>query len=301
MSTTWCTTGPVPSGGPDLAGGFEGPGTGGVSFRNYRQARRWSSSRRLAGGPSATAHHTRPGERTDWVTRRDLAGRRLHHRRDGTAASTSCTTPPGRPPRSTFGRSSGPAWVRSAPTGALPRHDVHHRARLGRLGIRPCRRGRSELRRQGLDVPLPGDQQLDWGNAEWLQVPGLGAERLPYRLVVDNDRGAWADPYSTHTLTEWTSPPRSPAVTRRCPCRSSSSTTGWTPTGPAGPIGTPGCRWPRPTCPVQRPRSGSPRSTSRHDGATARAALGAQGEGWGRRCAHRGPPASSAPGHGPGQ
>ncbi|MFD1272696.1 hypothetical protein ACFQ51_15215 [Streptomyces kaempferi] len=48
-----------------------------------------------------------------------------------------------------------------------------------------------------------GDQQLDWGNAEYLQVPGLGAERLPYRLVLDNDRGAWANPYSTHTLTEW--------------------------------------------------------------------------------------------------
>ncbi|TVZ76292.1 hypothetical protein [Streptomyces sp. BK340] len=25
-----------------------------------------------------------------------------------------------------------------------------------------------------------GAQQLDWGNAEWLQVPALAAERLPY-------------------------------------------------------------------------------------------------------------------------
>jgi hypothetical protein len=48
-----------------------------------------------------------------------------------------------------------------------------------------------------------GDQQLDWGNAEWLQVPALAPGRLPYRLVLDNDRGTWADPYSTHTLTEW--------------------------------------------------------------------------------------------------
>ncbi|MGW0694925.1 S8 family serine peptidase [Streptomyces sp. NPDC002738] len=48
-----------------------------------------------------------------------------------------------------------------------------------------------------------GDQQLDWGNAEWLPVPALAAERLPYRLVVDNDRGTWANPYSTHALTEW--------------------------------------------------------------------------------------------------
>jgi hypothetical protein len=48
-----------------------------------------------------------------------------------------------------------------------------------------------------------GDQQLDWGNSEYLPVAGLAPERLPYRLVVDNDRGTWANPYSTHTLTEW--------------------------------------------------------------------------------------------------
>ncbi|MET8275088.1 S8 family serine peptidase [Streptomyces sp. NPDC005096] len=48
-----------------------------------------------------------------------------------------------------------------------------------------------------------GDRQLDWGNAEFLPVSGLAAKRLPYRLVVDNDRAAWANPYSTHTLTEW--------------------------------------------------------------------------------------------------
>ncbi|GGI94230.1 S8 family serine peptidase [Streptomyces brasiliensis] len=48
-----------------------------------------------------------------------------------------------------------------------------------------------------------GDNQLRWGNSEYLPVAGLAAERLPYRLVVDNDRGAWGNPYSTHTLTEW--------------------------------------------------------------------------------------------------
>jgi hypothetical protein len=48
-----------------------------------------------------------------------------------------------------------------------------------------------------------GDRELDWGNAEFLPVAGLAADRLPYRLVVDNDRGSWANPYSTHTLTEW--------------------------------------------------------------------------------------------------
>ncbi|MFJ6632610.1 S8 family serine peptidase [Streptomyces sp. NPDC091376] len=48
-----------------------------------------------------------------------------------------------------------------------------------------------------------GDRQLNWGNAEFLRLPQLAAERLPYRLVLDNDRAEWTHPYSTHTLTEW--------------------------------------------------------------------------------------------------
>lgn len=49
-----------------------------------------------------------------------------------------------------------------------------------------------------------GDTELLWGNAEFLPVDGgLPAERLPYRVVVDNDRADWAGPYSTHTHTEW--------------------------------------------------------------------------------------------------
>ncbi|MET9588014.1 S8 family serine peptidase [Streptomyces sp. NPDC006539] len=48
-----------------------------------------------------------------------------------------------------------------------------------------------------------GDRQLDWGNSEYLPITGLAPEPLPYRLVVDNDRATWTNPYSTHTLTEW--------------------------------------------------------------------------------------------------
>ncbi|MEU4092890.1 S8 family serine peptidase [Streptomyces sp. NPDC026673] len=48
-----------------------------------------------------------------------------------------------------------------------------------------------------------GDRQLNWGNSEFLPITGLAPERLPYRLVVDNDRADWTHPYSTHTLTEW--------------------------------------------------------------------------------------------------
>ncbi|MGC4816614.1 S8 family serine peptidase [Micromonospora sp. DT63] len=48
-----------------------------------------------------------------------------------------------------------------------------------------------------------GDKELNWGNAEYLQVGGLPAQRLPYRLVVENDRAAWTNPYSRQTRTEW--------------------------------------------------------------------------------------------------
>lgn len=49
-----------------------------------------------------------------------------------------------------------------------------------------------------------GDTELLWGNAEFLPVNGgLAAEKLPYRVVADNDRAGWAGPYSTHTHTEW--------------------------------------------------------------------------------------------------
>ncbi|MET8045411.1 S8 family serine peptidase [Micromonospora sp. NPDC005215] len=48
-----------------------------------------------------------------------------------------------------------------------------------------------------------GDRELNWGNAEYLQVSGLAAQRLPYRLVVENDRAAWTNPYSRQTRTEW--------------------------------------------------------------------------------------------------
>ena len=48
-----------------------------------------------------------------------------------------------------------------------------------------------------------GDKELNWGNAEYLRVPGLADQRLPYRLVVENDRAAWTNPYSRQTRTEW--------------------------------------------------------------------------------------------------
>ncbi|WP_217144823.1 hypothetical protein [Streptomyces sp. AC627_RSS907] len=48
-----------------------------------------------------------------------------------------------------------------------------------------------------------GDKLLRSSNTEYLQVSELDTRPLPYRLVVDNDRGTWAGPYSVRTLTEW--------------------------------------------------------------------------------------------------
>ncbi|AWS46113.1 S8 family serine peptidase [Streptosporangium sp. 'caverna'] len=48
-----------------------------------------------------------------------------------------------------------------------------------------------------------GDTLLQENYFDWIEVGGLGAERLPYRLISENSRGTWANPYSTGTRTEW--------------------------------------------------------------------------------------------------
>ncbi|MEU6421277.1 S8 family peptidase [Streptomyces spiralis] len=179
-----------------------------VSFRNYRPGKAMEFRPDVWRGWAVGNQLTAPaqGERTDWVT-------------------------------------SGAAWLDDAfIAGETGQHsiDVLHylarkagkvnwfgpiqRPRMGPLGYQPVRyldtmyitapgwgdSGAGHVGEAGANFHVEdwmalyqGDQQLDWGNAEWLPVPALAPERLPYRLVVDNDRGTWADPYSTHTLTEW--------------------------------------------------------------------------------------------------
>jgi hypothetical protein len=48
-----------------------------------------------------------------------------------------------------------------------------------------------------------GDALVTQVATDQLQVTGLKPERLPYRLVVEDSRGAWANPYSTSTRTAW--------------------------------------------------------------------------------------------------
>ncbi|SCG65490.1 Serine protease, subtilisin family [Micromonospora inositola] len=48
-----------------------------------------------------------------------------------------------------------------------------------------------------------GDTLLSTWPADYMAVSGLSPQRLPYRLVSENSRGDWKNPYSTSTRTEW--------------------------------------------------------------------------------------------------
>ncbi|MEU6649845.1 S8 family serine peptidase [Streptomyces sp. NPDC046900] len=179
-----------------------------VSFRNYRQGKAMEFRPDVWRGWAVGNQLTVPaqGERTDWVT--SDAGWLDDAFIQGETGQHSLDVL--RYPARTTGKVS---WF-----GPI------QRPRMGPMGYQPVRyldtmyitapgwgdSGAGHVGEAGANFDVKdwvglyqGDQLLDWGNAEWLQVPALAAERLPYRLVVDNDRGAWANPYSTHTLTEW--------------------------------------------------------------------------------------------------
>ena len=48
-----------------------------------------------------------------------------------------------------------------------------------------------------------GESLVSQADRDQLLVTGLKPERLPYKLVAENSRGAWASPYSTSTKTSW--------------------------------------------------------------------------------------------------
>ncbi len=48
-----------------------------------------------------------------------------------------------------------------------------------------------------------GESLVSQADRDQLLVSGLRPERLPYKLVAENARGAWASPYSTSTKTSW--------------------------------------------------------------------------------------------------
>ncbi|MFE9813308.1 S8 family serine peptidase [Streptomyces sp. NPDC005548] len=179
-----------------------------VSFRNYRPGKaiefRTDVWRGWAVGNPVSA--PAQGERTDWVTG------------DTDWVEDAFV------PSETGQHSIGTVRYRTGKIAELNWFGPIQRPRMGPNGYQPVRyldgvyipapgwgdsgSGHVGEARGNYDVKdwmslYQGDQQLDWGNSEFLPVSGLSAKRLPYRLVVDNDRGAWGSPYSTHTLTEW--------------------------------------------------------------------------------------------------
>ncbi|MGW3347141.1 S8 family serine peptidase [Nonomuraea rubra] len=182
-----------------------------VSFRNYRQSRvvesrddywRFGYSTATAIGASEAPAI---GERTDYVT----AGVSWHE-------------------AATIVREVGQESIRPVTYRAGTSTDLHWFGPVHRPRSAP---GTSPLRQDDLlQVVLPGwgdsgaghvggtflnsmvsnslklyqgDTLLGEAPYDQLLVTGLRPERLPYRVVSENSRGTWANPYSTSTRTEW--------------------------------------------------------------------------------------------------
>ncbi|MYS22134.1 S8 family serine peptidase [Streptomyces sp. SID4948] len=179
-----------------------------VSFRNYRPGKAMEYRADVWRGWAVGNQLTAPaqGERTDWVTAGTdwtddafIVGETGQHAADvlhyaaRTTADVRWFGPIQRPRMGPIGYQP----VRYLDTLYLPAPG------WGDSGAGHVGEAGGNFDVQDMEALYRGDQQLDWGNAEYLEVAGLAADPEPYRLVVDNDRGAWADPYSTHTLTEW--------------------------------------------------------------------------------------------------
>ncbi|MEU7588396.1 S8 family serine peptidase [Micromonospora sp. NPDC049230] len=177
-----------------------------VEFRNYRQGKALEFRTDVWKGMASGNQETVPaqGRRTDWVT----AGERWIDDayivgETGQHLMEVATYPAGRPSAvEWFGPIQRPRMgggyvpVRYLDTLYLPAPGWGDGG--GHIG--EARANYDMVNRTTL---YQGDKELNWGNAEYLQVSGLAAQRLPYRLVVQNDRAAWTNPYSRQTRTEW--------------------------------------------------------------------------------------------------
>ncbi|MBM7488917.1 hypothetical protein JOD64_000139 [Micromonospora luteifusca] len=178
-----------------------------VEFRNYRPGKALEFRTDIWRGMASSNQEPAPaqGRRTDWVSADQrwlddafIAGETGQHMMDVV--------------RYPAGKRSTVEWF-----GPI------QRPRMGALGYQPIRYldtvylpapgwgdGGGHIGEAGANYDMvnrttlyQGDKELNWGNAEYLQVSGLAEQRLPYRLVVENDRAAWTNPYSRQTRTEW--------------------------------------------------------------------------------------------------
>ncbi|MEV5205887.1 S8 family serine peptidase [Micromonospora sp. NPDC053740] len=177
-----------------------------VEFRNYRQGKALEFRTDVWRGWASSNQEPAPaqGRRTDWVSADQLwiddafiAGETGQH------LMAATTYPAGKPSTVTwFGPIQRPRMggsyvpVRYLDTVYLPAPGWGDGG--GHIG--EAYANYDMVNRTTL---YQGDKELNWGNAEYLQVSGLASQRLPYRLVVENDRAAWTNPYSRQTRTEW--------------------------------------------------------------------------------------------------
>ncbi|MGW6961117.1 hypothetical protein [Streptomyces chartreusis] len=179
-----------------------------VSFRNYRQgaAYEFRSDEQGFSGVWVPLPAPAQGKRTDWLSA-DIPW----HDYTGIYGEINQ-------------QSQEVTTYRRGTTGQVSWFGPVQRPRMGPLGYQPARYGdtmwlpapgwgdsgsghvgdaHGNFDVKNLMTLYQGDRELDQGNIEKLLPSGLAPQRLPYRLVVDNDRGKWASPYSRHTLTEW--------------------------------------------------------------------------------------------------
>ncbi|GGO27272.1 S8 family serine peptidase [Micromonospora parathelypteridis] len=178
-----------------------------VEFRNYRQGKALEFRTDIWQGMASSNQETVPaqGRRTDWVSADQrwiddayIVGETGQHLQDvvrypaGKRSTVEWFGPIQRP------RMGGQSYtpVRYLDTVYLPAPGWGDGG--GHIG-----EARANFDMVNRTTLYQGDKELNWGNAEYLQVSGLAEQRLPYRLVVENDRAAWTNPYSRQTRTEW--------------------------------------------------------------------------------------------------
>ncbi|WP_329326324.1 S8 family serine peptidase [Streptomyces sp. NBC_01689] len=180
-----------------------------VSFRNFRAGRALDYREDVArSGPSALNPSIAPalGERTDYVTagerwaaRAQIPGEQQQYAQPESyrAGTTSVVRWFGPVQRPRLGDGDAPVRQDDTLYVGIPAWgdsgNGHLGATYGNFGV------------SNLLKLYQGDRLVQETSRYQLSmtVAGLAPEPLPYRLVSENDRDAWAGPYSTSTRTEW--------------------------------------------------------------------------------------------------
>lgn len=180
-----------------------------VSFRNFRQGKAIEDRDDVSfTGPSSLNSSPAPaiGERTEWVTAGEQWTDRARIPSELDEYGTPVTYRPGQTrevhwfgPIQRPRHLDGDAVVRQDDTlvsfvpGWGDSGTGHMGGTLGNFDV------------ENLLKLYQGDTLVDETNRYemWMTTTGLSPERLPYRLVSENNRDAWPAPYSTSTRTEW--------------------------------------------------------------------------------------------------